>query len=166
MQSENLTSGRASGPPDMPLFHAAWLFAAGIAATQWLSLRPSFILITLAPIATLSILSAARAQRIAWFPQASLWVLLGAWCACMEPHPAPAPALAALSDGLLRTIEGTVVDTGPVRAEIEQNVDEPSAIALEQRVDLQVSSAEVVTDEADEQAPVTGGVRLAVRWSS
>ncbi len=91
----------------------------------------------------------------------------------MEPHPAPAPALAALSDGLLRTVEGTVVDTGPVRGEIEQNLNdrdsaEPSVTALTaepaQRIDLRVSSLEVVTDAVDAQAPVAGGVRLTVRW--
>ena len=105
-----------------------------------------------------------RAQRIAWLPLAVLWLLLGAWCAEMEPHPAPAPALAALSDGLLRTVEGTVVDTGPVRTETEQNVGEVVTTAPSQRVDLRVTTLEVVTDESDAQAPVSGGVRLTVRW--
>ena len=40
----------------------------------------------------------------------------------MEPQPAPAPVLATLSDGLLRTVEGTVIDAGPVRGEIEEDV--------------------------------------------
>jgi len=93
-----------------------------------------------------------------------LWLLLGAWCAEMEPHPAPAPALAALSDGLLRTVEGTVTDTGPVRAEMEQSVGETVAEAPAQRIDLRVSKLEVVTDQTDTQAPVSGGVRLTVRW--
>ena len=97
-------------------------------------------------------------------PLASLWLLLGAWCAEMEPQPAPAPALAALSDGLLRTVEGTVVDAGPVRTELEQNVDEPTTTAPSQRIDLRVATVEVVTDESDAQAPVSGGVRLTVRW--
>jgi competence protein ComEC len=102
-----------------------------------------------------------------------LWLLLGAWCAEMEPHPAPAPALAGLSDGLLRTEEGTVVNAGPVRGEIEQNLneherDEPAPAATvqqpSQRIDLRVSSLEVVTDADDAQASLDGGVRLTVRW--
>jgi len=39
--------------------------------------------------------------------------MLGAWCAEMEP--APALTIAALSDGLLRTVEGTVIGARPVR---------------------------------------------------
>src|SRR5208337_3568025 len=58
----------------------------------------------------------------------------------------------------------TVVDAGPVRTEAEQNVDEPEATTLSQRVDLRVDSVEVVSDESDAQAAVSGGVRLTVRW--
>ena len=150
----------------IPLFHAAWLFAAGIAATYWLYLRPSLVLVALALVAVLCGVAAIRAQRIVWLPLAVLWLLLGAWCAWMEPHPAPAPALVQLSDGLLRTVEGTVVGAGPVRDETEQNLDEPDfAQRPTQRIDLRVSSVEVVNDAEDQQEPVTGGVRLTVRWS-
>src|SRR5208337_3502482 len=119
--------GQNTGLGAVPLFHAAWLFAAGIALAQWFYLRPSLVLVALALVAVLCGVMALRAQRIAWLPVSALWLLLGAWCAQMEPHPAPAPALAALSDGLLRTVEGTVVDAGPVRGETEQNLDEPGA---------------------------------------
>ena len=94
-------SARSTGPDTsllpVPLFQAAVLFAVGIAAAQPLALylRPSLMLIALAPLAVLCGLAAFRAQRIAWLPLALLWLLLGAWCAQMEPHPAPAPALAA-----------------------------------------------------------------------
>jgi competence protein ComEC len=169
MQSESPNSEQAIGAPvalgSVPLFHAAWLFAAGIAVERALYLRPSLVLIALALVAVLCGVAAFRAQRIAWLPLAALWLLLGAWCAEMEPHPAPAPALAALSDGLLRSVEGTVVDAGPVRGEIEQNLDESSsAQSYAQRIDLRVSSLEVVTDTEDTQAPVEGGVRLTVHW--
>jgi competence protein ComEC len=153
----------------MPLFHAAWLFAAGIAIAHWLWLPPSRILIALVAVAILCSVAALRALRIAWLPLAVLWMLLGAWCALMEPQPAPAPALAALSDDLLRTVEGTVVDTGPIRTEIEQteveqNVDEPATQTVSQRIDLRVASVEQVTDTSDAQLPVSGRVRLTVRW--
>lgn len=148
----------------MPLFHAACLFAVGIAASRWLWLRPGYALVALTLIGTLCALAAFRAPRIAWAPLAAMWLLLGAWCAEMEPHPAPAPMLAALSDGLLRTVEGTVIDGGPVRSEMEANIDEPSVDNPAQRIDVSVSSIEVVTDTDDGQTPVMGGMRLTVRW--
>ena len=169
MQTESPTSAQTSGTSAalgaVPLFHAAWLFAVGIAVTHALYLQPSLILVAVALVAVLCGVAAFRAQRIAWMPLAALWLLLGAWCAWMEPHPAPAPALAALSDGLLRTVEGTVVDAGPVRGEAELNLDEPdSKQQPSQRIDLRVSSLEVVTDTDDTQVPVEGRVRLNVRW--
>ncbi len=156
--------GLNAGLTGVPLFHAAWLFAAGIVVASQLWLRPPVVLIALALVAVLCSVAALRAQRVAWLPLAAMWMLLGAWCGEMEPRPAPAPTLAALSDGLLRTVEGTVVDAGTVRTELEQNVDEPSATALSQRIDLRVATVEVVTDQSDAQAPVSGGARLTVRW--
>ena len=152
----------------VPLFHAAWLFAAGITFNHWLWLRPSVLLVALIMLAILCALAAFRALRIVWLPLAVLWCLLGAWCAQMEPHPAPAPALAAMSNGLLRTVEGTIVDAGPIRSEIELNLDQPKDAADQQRpsqrIDLRVSTLEAVTDESDAQVPTAGGVRLTIRW--
>jgi competence protein ComEC len=170
--SSGLDTGQDTGSNPVPLFHAAWLFAAGIAITEATWLRPSQVLVALALVVALCGVAALRAQRIVWLPLAVLWLLLGAWCAEMEPHPAPAPALAALSDGLLRTVEGTVIDAGPMRGETEQSLidhDDHGEAAdpqqrPSQRIDLRVSSMEVVTDTDDAQTPVEGGVRLTVHW--
>jgi competence protein ComEC len=148
----------------IPLFHAAWLFAAGIGVANLLWLRPGMVLIAILLTMALCGVAALGAQRVAWLPLAALWLLLGAWSAEMEPHPAPAPALAALSDGLMRSVEGTVVDAGPVRTATEQSVDEPSTEAPTQRVDLRLANAEVATDKSDAQMPVSGNVRITVRW--
>jgi hypothetical protein len=74
-----------------PLFHAAWLFALGIVIAHFAWLRPAYLLLALAPVAFLCALAAVRAQRAAWLSLAFLWCLLGAWCAEMQPQPAPAP---------------------------------------------------------------------------
>jgi competence protein ComEC len=157
--------GRAStGLANLPLFHAAWLFAAGIIVAHFLWIRPSLALVALIPLAVLCGVAALRAQRIAWLPLALLWALLGAWCAEVEPHPAPASTILALSDGLLRTVEGTVVNSGPVRLELDQNIDEPSLNAPTQRLDVRVASIEQVNDQTDTQIPADGIVRITVRW--
>jgi competence protein ComEC len=170
--ADPVSTGLIQWSSAIPLFHAAWLFALGIALANWLWLRPSVVLVALALVAVLCGVAAWHAQRIVWLPLTLLWLLLGAWCAQMEPRPAPAPALASLSDGLLRTVEGTVVDSGPLRGETEQKINdsddhEASAAAQQQpteRIDLRVSSLEVVTDASDAQEPVAGNVRLTVRW--
>ena len=126
MESDSATPGPSAGahaPPgakirpwsSLPLFHAAWLFALGIVAAKLVWLRPSVVLVALAMMAVFVRVAATRAQRVSWLALAPFWILLGAWCAEMEPQPAPAPVLGAMSDGLLRTVEGTVMDAGPVR---------------------------------------------------
>jgi len=170
MQSEPTTNGPFVSRPAsarasaVPLFHAAWLFAGGILLTHGAWLRPGLVLVALAPVALLCCIAAFKAQRLVWMPVAVLWLLLGVWCAEMQPQPAPAPTLAALSDGLLRTVEGTVTDAEPERSEAVQSVDESAGEVPSQRIDLRVASIEVVTDDADAQVPAEGGVRLTVRW--
>jgi len=161
-----LDSPASAGLHSVPLFHAAWLFAAGILVARWLWLRPSLTLIALTLAAVVCFVAALRAQRVLWLPLAALWLLLGAWSAEMAPQPAPSHSLVALSDGLLRTVEGTIVDAAPVRTELEQNIDEPSLTAPAQRIDLRVATLEEVTDDVDRQIPVDGGVRLTVRWTA
>lgn len=168
MHAELTTSGPSSHVATaltaVPLLHAAWLFAIGIAFAHTVWLRPSFVLVALGPVSLLCGIAALRAQRIVWLPLAVLWCLLGVWCAEMEPRPAPSHGVVALSDGLLRTVEGTIADAEPVRGELEQNVDELSQIAPTQRIDLHITNIELVTDEADTPSPMTGGVRFTVKW--
>jgi competence protein ComEC len=93
-----------------------------------------------------------------------LWCLLGAWCGEMEPRPAPSPVVATLSDGLLRTVEGTITVAGSVRNDSDQGFDDSLGDSATQRIDLRLSTIEKVDDFEDIQMPVHGGVRLTVRW--
>ncbi len=158
------TLGPVRAGVGVPLFHAAWLFALGIVIAHFVWVRPAYLLVALAPVAFLCTIAAVRAQRVAWLSLAFLWCLLGAWCGEMQPQPAPAPALAALSDGLMRTVEGTIINAGPMRKEAEQNVEEGNDTAQTQRLDIRISSVEVVTDEEDTLREMSGGVRLTIRW--
>src|SRR5579863_723980 len=108
----------------VPLFHAAWLFALGIVLSHFVWLHPAYLLIALCPAMFLCVGAAWWAQRAVWLPLALLWCLLGAWCAEMQPQPAPSSQIAGLSDGLVRTVEGTILNAGPVRAESMQDVME------------------------------------------
>ena len=154
-----------SGMPTLvPLFHAAWLFASGIALAHFLWLRPSLLSVAVVSVTALCCAAAVCAQRVVWVPLAVLWCLLGAWCAEIEPQPAPSQPLAALSDGLLRTVEGTVADAGPLRGEPGQSAENLVTDQLSQRIDLRLKSIEVVTDTEDTQVPIQGGLRLTVRW--
>jgi competence protein ComEC len=173
METSLPATGKRMSSGAVPLFHAAWLFAVGIAATHWVWLPPSMVLVALLAMAIVCGVAAVTAARVAWLPMGVLWCLLGAWCALMEPAPSPLPSLVAASDGLLRTVEGTVVDAGPLRSEVEQGaaegengeaVDTPGAQQPSQRVDVSLASAEVVSDTEDVQAPAEGRIRATVHW--
>lgn len=157
-----------AGVTAAPLFHAAWLFAVGITLARGVWLRPGILLVALTAMVAVCVMAALWAPRTAWAALALVWVLLGVWSAQMEPQPAPAPRLLALSDGLMRTVEGTIIHAGPVGAvvdEDEQTSEEPEPGGeITQRLDLRVASAEVVTDTEDRMSPVDGGVRLTARW--
>ncbi|MFP5236133.1 MAG: ComEC/Rec2 family competence protein [Acidobacteriota bacterium] len=147
-----------------PLFHAAWLFALGILVAHriWIPSATLFVCIAIAVV--LTIITVFRVPRLPLLPLALAWILLGAWCANMEPQPAPAPQLLAYSDGLLREVEGTVIRAGPVQSEQEQDVNSGAIDAPAQRIDLQLASIERVTDTEDAQVGVDGTVRLIIRW--
>jgi competence protein ComEC len=171
MERASVSNGRSIAEPaaasvaGIPLFHAAWLFAAGIAVTSALWIEPGALLISLVVLTIVCAMAALRARHVAWIPMALLWVLLGAWCAEMEPRPAPAAQLLSLSDGLLRTVEGSVTRAGPVRGEAEPDVDEPAAEVPSQSIDVKLASIETVDDTADRMTPVEGTVRLTIRWA-
>jgi len=165
---------RSASLEAVPLFHAALLFGLGVVCAHACWFRPGFVLVGVLAAATLTVLAACRALRIVALPLALLWVLLGVICAQLEPHPAQASALTSLSDNLLRVVEGTVVESGPIRNELVESL-EPRAVPASlppaplppvptQQVDVRISGLEVVDDDRDAQQPVSGGVRLNLRW--
>ena len=170
MKADQIHSGLVALPADKepqigaPLFHSAWLFAIGIVIAHYIWLRPAWLLLSLVPIAILSGLAAIRAQRLIWLPLGGLWCILGIWCAEMQPQPSRDPALAALSDGLMRTVDGTVIDAGPLRYEPKAAAEGSPEEGPSQRIDIRLSSIEIVSDTEDLLKPSTGIVRMTIRW--
>lgn len=160
----------------LPLFYAALLFMAGTVLARFQYFRPGLLLAGLAPIAAIAILALAKAPRVAWLPIASLWFVLGLWSAETEPQPSANPAILVLSDGLLLTVEGSVVNAEPLRSDQVDTAlqdSDPSSSPTSnsqstQQIDLQISSAERITDTVDAMQPLPQSpparVRITVHW--
>lgn len=147
-----------------PLFHAAWLFAAGVVLGRVMWLRPGLLFAGLLLLMAICAWTALAALRLRWLSLAALWILLGLWCAQMQPAPAPVPEVMNASDGLLRTVEGVVNDAGLLRTDAGQESDGRATATPSERVDLHLTSLEIVDDAHDVQQPADGGVRLTVHW--
>jgi len=152
----------------IPLFYCSLLFLAGIAFAHFVYLRPGLLLAGVAPLGAIAIVAILKCPRLVWPAIAMVWVVLGAWSAETEPQPVPSPSLLRLADGLLRTVEGTVVSAGPLRAETDSETEDPESGQLTQQVDLEVISAEIVTDTTDTIEPLpqadTPRLRILIRW--
>jgi competence protein ComEC len=187
--SPSLARIRESRPPKrtisasalVPLFYAALLYLAGIVLARYLYFRPSLLLADLLPLALIAVLAIMKAPRLAWLPLAAIWLVLGCWSAETELQPAADPSISRLSDGLLRTVEGTVADAGLVRAPetVDQSIDrDPDAWQADRRyqneqvqqIDLRLTAAEVVTDATDALVPILEGdaakLRLSIQWDA
>lgn len=162
----------------VPLFYAALLYLAGITLARFQYFRPGLLLACLAPIAFIAVIAIAKAPRMAWLPIASLWLVLGVWSAETEPEPAASPAVLTLSDGLLRTVEGTVIGAEPLRSssvdtsleDSDPSSDPANNSEHTQQIDLAISAAEAVTDTVDTMQPVprdpSARIRITIHWPS
>jgi hypothetical protein len=160
----------------VPLFYAAVLYFSGIVLAHFLYLRPGLLLAGLLPLAGVAIVAILKAPRLSWPALAAIWIVLGAWSAETERQPAADTEITNLSDGLLRTVEGTVISAEPLRlppANTSSEEDDPDAIEIppsgqQQQTDLQLTAAEVVTDTSDTLQTIapraTARIRLTVHW--
>jgi competence protein ComEC len=154
-----------------PLLAAAVWFAAGIAAARiW---QPVVLLLgTIAVLGVLAIAGLRWSLRIAVVPIAALWMVLGWWCAEVQPGrstPARQVELARYADGLSRAVRGRVIRVRELPVQRDDNNhpqdasdwEEPGAAAIAS-VDLEVQAVEEVTPDVSQMLPVTGGVRVTV----
>ncbi|GGA66896.1 DNA internalization-related competence protein ComEC/Rec2 [Edaphobacter acidisoli] len=157
-----------------PVLVAACWFAAGEALTRrWLP--ASVLLIALVLLCGLLLLALRRSLRIAAFPLAAVWIVVGFWCAQMQPAPSTQQALLSYTDGLSRTVVGRVVRVRelPPRAPAKDQDKEPgwwvgkeeaeaeSAVGAVS-LDLQVEEIEYLTPDISRLVPISGGVRVNI----
>ncbi|OJV44231.1 MAG: competence protein ComEC [Acidobacteriales bacterium 59-55] len=161
---ERLRFGRA------PLLAAAVWFALGEVMAR--NRQPAVVLlIALAGLAVLALVGLRRSLRVAVLPVAAIWMVVGMWCAEVQPFPLPQTALRSYADGLSRQVRGRVVRVRelPPRAKptdrdndpawwMEKEPDAADAVS----VDLQVEAVEYLTPDMSRMVPVPGGVRVTV----
>ncbi len=154
-----------------PLLVAAICFATGVVASRaW---RPTELLfLTITALCILVIAGLRWSLRVTVVPIAVLWVVLGWWCAEVQPgHFAPVRQveLVRYADGLSRAVQGRVIRVRELPARRGADNDpndfsgweEPDTIAVAS-VDLDVQKIEEVTPDTSRMVPVTGGVRVTV----
>jgi competence protein ComEC len=106
-------------------------------------------------------------------PVMTLWVLLGCWCAQIQPPISTQPMLTPFADGLSRTVRGRVVRVralAPVTAEggePQASLSDPAAwqedaTAAQQSLDIDVQAVEEITPDISTMKPLSGGVRVTL----
>ncbi|MEO6909428.1 MAG: ComEC/Rec2 family competence protein [Edaphobacter sp.] len=161
---ERLQFGRA------PLLAAAMWFALGEAMAR--NRQPAVVLlVALALLVGLVFAGLRWSLRSTVLPVAVVWMVVGMWCAEVQPFPLPQTALQSYADGLSRQVRGRVVrvrELPPRMKAVDQDNDpawwmekEPDA-AEAVSVDLQVEAVEEVTPDVSRMVPVPGGVRVTV----
>jgi competence protein ComEC len=143
-----------------PLLFAALAFAVGIlfATRYWFS--PAWL-----PVAAIleALLAAAATRwrpRIALWPLAATWLLLGGFAAEMQPRPAPQTELRQLPQNTPVTLTGTIERAGAIRRIVSFRPFSSEQIAEQvQSIDLRVRSA---AEPGDPLQAVEGGLRLSL----
>ncbi len=143
-----------------PLLLAALAFAAGIliAGRHWLS--PAWLAAGAILEGLLAAVAACRQPRIAIWPLAAVWLLLGGFAAEMQPRPAPQTELRALAQGTPVALTGIIERSTPVRHIVSLRPFSTEEVAEQmQSVDIRVRSA---AEPGDALREVYGGLRLSL----
>ena len=143
-----------------PLLFAALAFAAGILLASRVWFSPAWLGIAAVLLGVLTAAAAGSKSRIVLLPAAATWLLLGAFAAEVQPHPAPQTALRQLAQGMPVTLRGTIERTSPVQHIVSVRPFTSEEITEQmQSVDLHVHSAATLDNAAQ---AVDGGLRLSL----
>ncbi|MGC9199654.1 MAG: ComEC/Rec2 family competence protein [Acidobacteriaceae bacterium] len=153
----------------VPLFAALACFAVG----DWIAVRwQPTVLLAASVVVLLAICWVAlrRSLRVAILPVYALWVVVGCWCAQMEPPIPQQQRLQQFADGLSRTVRGSVVRVrtlpAPPRNLPQRGHDsgawEGDSAPGTQSIDLAVQSVEYLTPDISTMQPTSGGIRVTL----
>lgn len=103
---------------------------------------------------------------------AGVWIVVGLWCAQIQPTPPSQQALLSYADGLSRTVRGRVIRVRELPPQPENNdadadptfwtEGQNDAQAHAVSIDLAVEAVEEVTPDVAWMASTSGGVRMTV----
>jgi competence protein ComEC len=117
--TERLRFGRA------PLLAAAVWFAIGEVMAR--NRQPAIVLLIALVVLMGFVLVGLRwSLRSAILPLAAVWMVVGMWCAEVQPSPVPQTALQSYADGLSRQVRGRVVrvrELPPRQKAVDQDND-------------------------------------------
>src|ERR1700761_3209343 len=98
-----------------PLLFAALAFALGILITSRYWFAPAWLAIATLLAGLLAAVAARWKPRIALWPLAATWLLLGGFAGEMQPRPAPQTELRYIAQNRPITLTGTIERASPVR---------------------------------------------------
>ena len=151
----------------VPLLAACTCFALGdLLALRW---QPTTLLAAATFLVfAVALISLRRAPRASIIPTYALWIIVGCWCAQIEPPIPQQQALHTLADGLTRDVQGSIIRVRtlpPAASNSPHPVFEPDAWDADpdpdtQSVDIDVQSVEYLTPDVSVMQPTTGGIRF------
>ncbi|HEY3990386.1 MAG TPA: ComEC/Rec2 family competence protein [Acidobacteriaceae bacterium] len=143
-----------------PLLFAALAFAAGILITSHHWFSSAWLAIAVLLEGMLATAAVRWHPRVAVWPLAATWLLLGGFAAEVQPHPAPQTELRHIAQNKPVTLTGTIERASPIRHIVSYRPfsDEPITEQM-QSIDLRVRSA---AEPGDPLQPVEGGLRLSL----
>jgi competence protein ComEC len=143
-----------------PLLFAALAFAAGILITSRVWFAPAWLAIATLLEGLLAGAAARWRPRVALWPLAAAWLLLGGFAAEMQPLPAPQTELRLIAQNKPVTLTGTIERVSPIRRIVSFRPFSDQQITEQmQSVDLRVRSA---AEPGDPLQPIQGGLRLSL----
>jgi competence protein ComEC len=146
-----------------PLLFAALAFAAGILITSRYWFTPAWLGIATVLEGLLAAGAARWKPRVALWPLAATWLLLGGFAAEMQPRPAPQTELRHLAQNEPVTLTGTIERASPIRRIVSFRPFSDQQITEQmQSIDLRVRSAGEPGEPGEPPQPIAGGLRLSI----